>query len=44
MELLTMLGTVKGKVIVSGYASALYDALLAGWNRHTLEIPNNVAP
>jgi DNA adenine methylase len=42
-ELLDMLCKVKGKVILSGYANALYDTALAGWNRHTVDLPNNAA-
>jgi DNA adenine methylase len=41
--LLALLGTVKGKVILSGYPSTLYDEALAGWNRHTFDLPNNAA-
>jgi DNA adenine methylase len=33
VALLTLLKSVKGQVMVSGYASALYDDLLAGWQR-----------
>lgn len=35
IELLTLLKGCKGKVMVSGYASALYDDLLSGWQRLT---------
>jgi DNA adenine methylase len=42
-ELLNVLLAVKGKVILSGYASTLYDAALAGWARHTVDLPNNAA-
>jgi DNA adenine methylase len=42
-ELLAVLAQVKGMVILSGYASALYDTALAGWTRHTMEVPNNAA-
>jgi DNA adenine methylase len=31
------------KVILSGYASPLYDAALAGWNRHEVKIANHAA-
>jgi DNA adenine methylase len=34
---------VEGKVMLSGYPSALYDAALEGWSRHTLDLPNNAA-
>jgi hypothetical protein len=30
-------------VLLSGYPSKLYDEALAGWNRHTKELPNNAA-
>jgi DNA adenine methylase len=41
-----LLGTIKqvqGKVMISGYASTLYDTALAGWNRHTFDLPNHAA-
>ena len=42
-ELLDLLRSVKGKVILSGYPSALYDTALSFWNRHTLDLPNNAS-
>jgi DNA adenine methylase len=42
-QLLDTLLTVKGKVMLSGYASDLYDEKLAGWTRHTFDLPNNAA-
>jgi len=42
-ELLDALLTCRGKVILSGYASALYDGTLSGWSRHTFDLPNNAA-
>src|SRR5262249_38325904 len=42
-ELLDALRLVKGKVILSGYPSTLYDQALSGWNRHTADLPNNAA-
>jgi DNA adenine methylase len=42
-ELLGVLRQAKGKVILSGYPSALYDVGLAGWNRHEVDRPNNAA-
>ena len=33
VELLTLLGGIKGRAMVSGYASAIYDDLLRGWQR-----------
>jgi len=35
VELLTLLKGCKSKVLISGYASALYDDLLTGWQRLT---------
>jgi DNA adenine methylase len=42
-ELLDVLRTCKGKVILSGYANDLYDGMLARWRRETLDRPNNAA-
>jgi DNA adenine methylase len=42
-ELLDVLRGCKGKVILSGYASSLYDESLAGWTRHTKEVHNHAA-
>jgi DNA adenine methylase len=42
-ELLDVLKGCKGKVMLSGYPSALYDASLAGWNRHAFDLPNHAA-
>jgi DNA adenine methylase len=42
-QLLDVLRSVKGKVILSGYPSDLYNAGLPGWNRRTFELPNNAA-
>jgi DNA adenine methylase len=42
-QLLDLLRSVKGKVMLSGYPSNLYDTALAGWNRHTFDLPNNAA-
>lgn len=33
VELLTLLNEIKGRAMVTGYASALYDDLLRGWQR-----------
>jgi DNA adenine methylase len=41
--LLRVLLGVKGKVMLSGYPSPLYDSVLAGWTRHTFDLPNNAA-
>ena len=42
-ELLDVLKQVRGKVILSGLASKLYDDALSGWQRHTRDLPNNAA-
>jgi DNA adenine methylase len=42
-ELLAVLLAVKGKVMLSGYPSALYDEALAGWTRHAFDLHNNAA-
>lgn len=33
----------RGKVMLSGYRSALYDARLADWTRHDFDLPNHAA-
>jgi DNA adenine methylase len=42
-RLLDVLVKVKARVLLSGYPSELYDQALAGWARHTFELPNNAA-
>jgi DNA adenine methylase len=42
-ELLDLLKAVRGKVMLSGYPSALYDSALAGWNRHDFDLANHAA-
>jgi DNA adenine methylase len=42
-ELLDVLLACRGKVMLSGYPSALYDGALAGWTRHTFDLPNHAA-
>jgi len=42
-ELLEVLTKCKGRVMLSGYASKLYDTKLAEWNRHHFDLPNNAA-
>jgi DNA adenine methylase len=42
-ELLDVLRSVRGKVMLSGYLSRLYDTALADWTRPTFELPNNAA-
>jgi DNA adenine methylase len=43
--LLNLLEGIKGKFLLSGYPSTLYDsaALRAGWKRHDFDLPNNAA-
>jgi hypothetical protein len=41
--LLAVLTECKGKVMLSGYPSALYNELLVGWNRHTFDLANHAA-
>jgi DNA adenine methylase len=42
-ELLSVLKECKGKVMLSGYPSTLYDKALSGWSRHSFDLPNNAA-
>ncbi len=42
-QLLTTLLGCKGMVMISGYASDLYDKMLTGWGRHIFSIPNHAA-
>lgn len=42
-DLLDVLRQCQGKVMLSGYGNALYDAVLRDWNRHTCEIANHAA-
>jgi DNA adenine methylase len=42
-QLLDVLGRCRGEVMLSGYPSELYDGALAGWTRHTFDLPNNAA-
>jgi len=42
-ELLGLLRQCKGKVMLSGYPSELYDRTLTGWSRHTFDLPNHAA-
>ena len=41
--LLDVLLRCEGKVMLSGYPSELYDRALAGWRRHTFDMPNHAA-
>lgn len=42
-ELLGAVVQAKGKVLLSGYLSELYDRALPGWTRYTFELPNHAA-
>jgi DNA adenine methylase len=42
-ELLDAVTQVRGKVMLSGYPSRLYDDRLAGWHRHEFRLPNQAA-
>ena len=42
-DMLAVITKVKGKVMLSGYPSKLYDDALVGWNKHTFDLPNNAA-
>ena len=42
-ELLDVLLRCRGRVMLSGYPSRLYDQALARWSRRTFELPNNAA-
>ena len=33
----------RGKVMLSGYPSELYNRALVGWAQHTFDLPNNAA-
>ena len=36
-------GPAEGKVVLSGYPSALYDVLYSGWRTVSFDMPNNAA-
>jgi DNA adenine methylase len=42
-RLLAVLRSCRGKVMLSGYPSALYDECLHDWGRHAFDKPNNAA-
>lgn len=42
-ELLAVLRACRGKVMLSGYRSQLYDDMLADWQRVDFDLPNNAA-
>lgn len=41
--LLYQLLSCRGRVMLSGYRSELYDRVLSGWSRHDFDLPNNAA-
>lgn len=41
--LLQVIIALKGKVMISGYRSDLYDTFLRDWHRHEFDLPNNAA-
>lgn len=43
VELAEKLNKIKGKAVVSGYPSELYDNLYKGWRVHQFNLPNNSA-
>jgi DNA adenine methylase len=42
-QLLDVLLACKGRVMLSGYPNALYDDALAGWAKHSFDLPNNAS-
>jgi DNA adenine methylase len=42
-ELLDVLRQCKGNVMLSGYPNELYDRVMAGWNRRTVDVANHAA-
>lgn len=42
-DLLTLVRRCKGRVMLSGYRSAMYDDLLSAWHRTDFDLPNNSA-
>jgi DNA adenine methylase len=42
-ELLDQLLACKGKVMLSGYPSRLYDEMLSGWTRHEFDLANHAS-
>jgi DNA adenine methylase len=43
VELLDTIRDCSGKIMLSGYPSAMYDARLANWTRHEFSLPNQAA-
>lgn len=42
-KLLQLLLTLRGKVVLSGYPSDLYDTVLQRWQHREFNLPNNAA-
>ena len=42
-KMLELLSQVKGKIMLSGYPSELYDQALEAWRRHDFILPNNAS-
>jgi DNA adenine methylase len=42
-ELLDVVRRCRGKVMLSGYPSRLYDEALSGWSRHAFDVPNQAS-
>lgn len=42
-QLILTLEQCKGKVMLSGYSSVMYNSMLGGWNRHEFKVPNHAA-
>ncbi len=42
-ELLDAITGLQGMVMISGYASELYDSRLGAWDRREFELPNNAS-
>ncbi len=42
-DLAEVLCACQGKVVLSGYPSALYDVLYSGWRTVSFDLPNNAA-
>ncbi len=42
-DLLDTICQCRGKIMISGYQSKMYDVKLREWNRHSFDLPNNSA-
>jgi DNA adenine methylase len=43
LQLLELIRTCKGKAMLSGYPSKMYDTALHDWTRYTFDLPNQAA-